>query len=594
MPPKNFDLLSIDEARDFDLSADVLIIAAAAGATTIVDAPDHTDIMVNGKTLRFGFTLAQMTPVNVSFLDGSLFVGNAGSETINGATGGDQIIGREGDDILFGNGGADKLIGNSGNDHFYFISGDPGRDTIFGGQGNDRVDYSTNDYTGAADAGILAYGNLGNDTLILSDGADTGFGGADNDIIYGLAGHDVLNGNAGFDTIRGGEGNDTIRGGDGDDMIQGGAGNDLIYGNTGDDFIDYAPNAGESGVDTVYAGVGFDAVLYSQATGQVFAYGNLDDDNIQTGSANDFIFGGQGNDTIASGAGDDAIAGNAGNDYIYLSAGNDIINGGDGNDTIEGEYFDLNAFPVNFNLYYVDYGHDLITGGAGDDRISANRALGGQNIFGDDGNDTLNGSNYDGDLIYGGAGDDFIVGGGGPSDDTLYGGDGNDFIEGSSSRALADGYVNGGTTRYIGGAGIDTINILDFTATGAEFTDLVIVNPGDAAIPTDDFYNTNNIERITGEFDPTHDKIVTGVAGTADNYVEIAGNGYDLIALLDAYAAIENGKTYVLLDTAGILGTNGNNNFQFLIWDADGDHVADSALRFFEVGSGIFDFGNIV
>ncbi len=79
-----------------------------------------------------------------------------------------------------------------------------------------------NDWMGAwSDAGIIFYGDGGNDALT---------GGTGDDILAGGVGNDILNGGEGNDTLIGGEGNDVLNGGIGDDIYLFGAGdgNDTI------------------------------------------------------------------------------------------------------------------------------------------------------------------------------------------------------------------------------------------------------------------------------------------------------------------------------------------------------------------------------
>jgi hypothetical protein len=89
--------------------------------------------------------------------------GDAGNDTIYGATGNDELFGGEGDDFLDGRRGSDLLYGEDGNDRLY---GGLGHDILLGGTGND-----------------LLYG--GNDRDIL-------IGGLDTDKLYGENGDDIL------------------------------------------------------------------------------------------------------------------------------------------------------------------------------------------------------------------------------------------------------------------------------------------------------------------------------------------------------------------------------------------------------------------
>ncbi|MGO4127361.1 M10 family metallopeptidase C-terminal domain-containing protein [Inquilinus sp. YAF38] len=109
-------------------------------------------------------------------------------------------------------------------------------------------------------------------------------------------------------------------------------------------------------------------------------------------------------------------------------------NGGSGNDTIQGN--------IAGNVLNGNAGADSINGNSGNDTIN-----------GGDGNDVLTGG-YDVDVINGGAGNDWIEGG--FTKDTVDGGDGNDTFY------VRQGEFGDDTT---GGAGIDTLDLSNYTAT---------------------------------------------------------------------------------------------------------------------------------
>lgn len=111
----------------------------------------------------------------------------------------------------------------------------------------------------------------------------------------------------------------------------------------------------------------------------------------------------------------------------------------------------------------------------GDDWVQANAppAALTYSVYGGDGNDTLNGSNYS-DLLYGEGGDDHIIAYAG--DDVLDGGPGNDVLEGGPGldRFLAGSGIDGGDV-YIGGSEIDTA---DYSARTAALTVTIGNDPG--------------------------------------------------------------------------------------------------------------------
>ncbi|TAK82628.1 MAG: hypothetical protein EPO12_06840, partial [Aquabacterium sp.] len=109
------------------------------------------------------------------------------------------------------------------------------------------------DVSAAAVAAQTAVGNVMNNVLIGTEGADTLDGAAGDDQLQGRGGADVLYGSAGIDALYGGVGNDQLYGGSENDNLDGGEGDDLLDGGTGSDTL-YA----NSGNDTLLGGSGDD------------------------------------------------------------------------------------------------------------------------------------------------------------------------------------------------------------------------------------------------------------------------------------------------------------------------------------------------
>jgi uncharacterized repeat protein (TIGR01451 family) len=199
---------------------------------------------------------------------------------------------------------------------------------------------------------------------------------------------------------------------------------------------------------------------------------------IGSSDGDDVICGGGGNDTFSGGDGDDSLygladpqtlgalpadvpntaevtsttpdseqedngastsvtvtAGTDGRDRIFGNAGDDTIEGGVGRD-------DLRGGP----------GEDSLAGGAGGDRLAGNGGddtldggpgrddmsggSGDDTMDGGPGNDVMNGNSGD-DTMDGGPGNDLVNGGSG--EDTLFGNDGQDVLRGSSGNDTLDG-----------------------------------------------------------------------------------------------------------------------------------------------------------
>lgn len=331
---------------------------------------------------------------------------------------------------------------------------------------------TTNNYsfsfTATTDTSTIRFTNTASTNTFSSDAkidnvsiiGPPGSGSAD--VIDGGAGDDLIYGEGGNDNIFFGAGNDTVYGGAGDDQlddisgISTLAGNNVVYGDAGNDLM-----WDSSGNDTYYGGTGNDQI-----------YGEyVSDDYFDGGDGNDTVFGDGGNDTVIGGMGADSLNGGLGNDYVVdetignlVGGGADTVDLGDGNDTFVGS----GQGPGDTDLVYggagndridVKQSYDTVYGGTGDDYISTadEDATYGDQLYGDDGNDTILGANTN-DQIYGGTGTDLLYGGGnndtldgGAERDTLIGGTGNDYLIGGT----------GGDLFVVSGA--DTIT--DFDAT---------------------------------------------------------------------------------------------------------------------------------
>ncbi|MEV0218375.1 calcium-binding protein [Streptomyces sp. NPDC050704] len=147
---------------------------------------------------------------------------------------------------------------------------------------------------------------------------------------------------------------------------------------------------------------------------------------------------GDGNDTATVDADSNAyssIYGGPGDDVLTAS-GADVLYGDDGNDRLNGGGGVWSVGP------YGGSGDDTITdcatdcyGGAGNDSLTGGADPTDNHMYGDDGNDVIHGLT-DADFIYGGRGND-----------TLYGEEGNDTI-----------YGNSGNDTLYGGQGTDTLS----------------------------------------------------------------------------------------------------------------------------------------
>lgn len=270
------------------------------------------------------------------------------------------------------------------------------------------ADSITLDQTGAITTPetLVVRGGDGNDTIDMTDAPtnfavtlrggnddDTITGGSGGDTIDGEAGDDTLNGRGGIDTVNGGGNNDTIfwAFGNGDETLQGGLGTDTAEIVTGEE-------ADTVGLFPTSARGSFPALQITNVRGSgIVELAGIENLDVDTGLQNDavtfnaiaaFTF----NDvTLRGGAGDDTLdpRNTAENGISRL-----VVNGDEGNDTL---------FGTNDT--------DTINGGANDDAI---------NGFG--GNDSLNGNAGNDTFTFNaGAGDDSVTGGAG-TDEAIFAG----------------------------------------------------------------------------------------------------------------------------------------------------------------------------
>ncbi|MFT7433510.1 MAG: hypothetical protein ACI9TY_001145, partial [Alphaproteobacteria bacterium] len=162
------------------LSTYTSVIEALRFDTSAIDGTRELSVTVtddSGATSNIATLKAHVLQTQVS--------GTDNDDTIYGTGKNDHLVGKSGNDRLEGEDGDDKLVGNDGDD---ILHGGAGDDRLDGGLGDDVL-YADND------------GQQGDDCL---------HGGSGNDVLYGFGGNDYLDGQDGNDIIRGGLGNDTL------------------------------------------------------------------------------------------------------------------------------------------------------------------------------------------------------------------------------------------------------------------------------------------------------------------------------------------------------------------------------------------------
>ncbi|MER8744205.1 M10 family metallopeptidase C-terminal domain-containing protein [Mesorhizobium sp. M0478] len=268
----------------------------------------------------------------------------------------------------------------------------------------------------------------------------------------------------------------------------------VIHDTGGTDTIDFSGSTAGTILD-LRAGQ-FSSVNGHSNNVSIFAGHNADgtDYYIENGigsSYDDVLIGNDGANVLDGRGGGDRMAGNGGDDTYFVDSLDDIVreeaNGG--NDTVVLLNRNLNIRKIA-NVEHIIYA-DESTLQPGDGGTETAPTIGDNTmtsvIFGDNGNNTLDGGAGD-DTIFGQGGDDLIIGGrdslasrdinntidvadlpdqteSDDGNDTLYGGRGNDTILGGQGNDILDGgdgddTLSGqdGVDIFRGGAGVDTVD----------------------------------------------------------------------------------------------------------------------------------------
>ena len=280
-------------------------------------------------------------------------------QSATGGSGDDTIIGNSFNNILNGGIGADSLTGGAGNDTYVVDSiGDVVTEAA--GQGVDTVIASTH-YRLAENV----------ENLTLTGSADLqAYGNSDANTLTGNAGNDLLNGEGGADTMLGGAGNDVY-----------------FVDNIGDQVVE---NPGE-GIDAVLSMAHFRLsenveALVLQGSADLQGYGN---------SGDNLLYGNAGANLLDGGAGADFMFGGAGNDVYFVDNAADGVfeNAGEGTDVVlSTAHFRL---ADNVEALVLQGNADLQGYGNSDANV----------LFGNAGNNILNGEGG-ADAMIGGAGND--------------------------------------------------------------------------------------------------------------------------------------------------------------------------------------------
>lgn len=212
-------------------------------------------------------------------------------------------------------------------------------------------------------------------TMVGTSGPDTITGTPGDDIIVALGGDDVIIGNGGRDVVCAGAGNDRLVGGPGDDWMDGEAGSDVLDGGVDGDWLRDS------------AGVPTDV---------------------------NRLIPGLGPDTLNGGPGKDIVDYSAAHGPIFASLRNEAVTTEEGNDSLRDAYVPGRRVDVIIGTAY------------------------GDQLWGDERSNTLDGRGGD-DVIAGGGGDDTLVGGPGADRASYFGAAGSVVVDLTAGTATGEG-----------------------------------------------------------------------------------------------------------------------------------------------------------
>ncbi|MDD5276899.1 MAG: calcium-binding protein [Methylovulum sp.] len=403
-----------------------------------------------------------------------------------------------------------NLTGGSGNDH---LAGDIYNDILTGGAGNDVLESGRGSDIINGGTGVdLWQADYSTSTNAINVQLSTTLNA--NGIKGGIAGGVVKN--VEHLHLSSGSGNDVI-------STTPFAYDDNIWSNAGDDSI----NVGKGGRDYVNGGAGVDLGIfdwsasttaitvdpyyddYSDGEGRYVNFDAVERFNLTGGSGNDFLAGDSYSDRLIGGLGRDTLNSVSGADYVdgggnvdlwkadYSASTNDInvqLSAALGVNAIKGGI----AGGVAKNVERLD-----ISTGTGDDIISTAAFAYNDNIWSNDGDDTINVGKGGRDYANGGAGVDLGI-----------------FDWSASTTSITvdpyyDDYSDGAGGRYVNFDSIERFNL-----TGGSGNDYLAGDIYNDTLSGGNGYDT--LEGFAG-----NDTLIGG--GNGDIFVFGSGNGQDII-----------------------------------------------------------------
>jgi Ca2+-binding RTX toxin-like protein len=377
-------------------------LAEIGSSGTVLDSFGNVDTIAGNVQNVIG---TQFSDIMNGSSKNEVFMGNGGSDTLNGGLGGDALVYEK---AFYQNVSLDGYFFNSvletqSNSGIYL---DFSGDSVEDGTSHGTIRHGVAEIDSVSGIEIVYATSLNNTAIAGADalefhsgaGADNVTGGQGNDFLYLGDGNNLANGGVGSDYIVTGSGNDTVNGGEGTDYVSTGAGDDVVF----------ASGETVAGIysETLDGGSGDDTLSYSDAKASVVAilaggqvpYGQVWDGlNVDKTYAFENIIGSSFNDILSGTVADNVIDGG--------TSGRDILLGLEGVDTVS---YANSTRGIVAMMDIGGPGHGASWDGIefGDDFFNFESITGSSHndiLVGDAGSNTL----------FGGLGDDTLIGGGG-------------------------------------------------------------------------------------------------------------------------------------------------------------------------------------
>ena len=631
----------------FATAADAAAAATHAGDTLVFATPPvgPVDIDLGGTDDDLDLTIPGNGDVNITTGDGDNHITVGGGDDHVTTGGGDDTIHTgDGDDVVHAGGGDDAIVGGQGGGNDFYDGG-MGVNTVEYSSATHSITVDLNEINRSGDpiiGGVLATAALSADTPVgYAQGQDIGVdvlinvqsatGGSGDDTIIGNSFNNILNGGIGADSLTGGAGNDTYvvdsigdvvteAAGQGVDTViasthyrlaenvenltltgsadlqaYGNSDANTLTGNAGNDLLN-----GEGGADTMLGGAGNDVYFVDNIGDQVvenpgegidavlsMAHFRLSE-NVEAlvlqGSADLQGYGNSGDNLLYGNAGANLLDGGAGADFMFGGAGNDVYfvdNAADGVFENAGEGTDVVLSTAHFRL--ADNVEALVLQGNADLQGYGNSDA--NVLFGNAGNNILNGEGG-ADAMIGGAGNDiYFVDNAG---DFVFenAGEGTDAVFSTAHFRLSEnvetlvlqgsadlqGYGNSDANKIYGNTGSNLLNgeggadiMLGGAGNDVYFVDNIgdrvieNLNDGtDAVFSTIDYTLTANVETLVLQGSDN----LSGAGNASSN--SIHGNAGDNQLNGGAGADV-------------LIGNAGDDTFVFNAGQANGDTIIDFA-----------------